>query len=109
MKKLSLLVLAGLAAMGTASASRFDVIKDGKLVNGIQMPYPETTTAFDKLEEGKGPDGKDAMVYTHGAGYKEVRIDFKEKGNMPDVTKTWVLGIEYAVNGDVLDVDGDPY
>ena len=109
MKKLSLLVLAGLAAMGTASASRFDVIKDGKLVNGIQMPYPETTTAFDKLEEGKGPDGKDAMVYTHGAGYKEVRIDFKEQDNMPDVTKTWVLGIEYAVNGDVLDVDGDPY
>lgn len=109
MKKLSLLVLAGLAAMGTASASRFDVIKDGKLVNGIQMAYPETETAFDKLEEGKGPDGKDAMVYSHGAGYKEVRIDFKEQGNMPDVTKTWVLGIEYAVNGDVLDVDGDPY
>lgn len=95
--------------MGTASASRFDVIKDGKLVNGIQMPYPATEEAFDKLEEGKGPDGKDAMVYSHGKGYKEVRIDFKEQGNMPDVTKTWVLGIEYAVNGDVLDVEGDPY
>lgn len=113
MKKLSLLVLAGLAAMGTASASRFDVIKDGKLVNGIEMPYENAAEgAYDTYkEEATAPDGSKALQILHSAtAYQDIRIDLtKESEGLIDLNKNYMMVVEYYVGDECVDSAEDPF
>ena len=109
MKKLSLLVLAGLAAMGTASA-KFYVIQDGKVVNGVEMAYDGAAAGeFDTFnQEITAPDGSKAAQYVHNAAYKEIRLDFT-KGAMPNIQEDYMLCVEYAVGADGIDVSADMF
>lgn len=112
MKKLSLLVLAGLAAMGTASASRFDVIKDGKLVNGIEMPYADASKGeYDTFnQEATAPDGSKALQVVHNALYKDIRIDLtKESEGLINLEKNYMLVVEYYVSDECVDSAEDPF
>ncbi len=97
MKKKGLLTFAALSILATASAARYDIIKDGKLMDGIeQMAYEDEV--FDSLNEEDG-------TYTHPGGealYKDVRLDFTKAASMPDLSQTWVLNIEYEVGDDLV-------
>ncbi len=103
MKKLGLLAIAGLTAVGSLSAAPYYVIKDGELQNGIiEMAYEDLKAGeFDTFEFGQaGPDGEKTAVYKHFTSFKEVRFDLTKATSMPNVKTQWVMGVEYAVSGE---------
>lgn len=99
--------------MGTASASRFDVIKDGKLVNGIEMPYENAAEgAYDTFkEEATAPDGSKALQILHCAkAFQDIRIDLtKESEGLIDLNKNYMMVVEYYVGDDCGDSAEDPF
>ena len=92
MKKhlLSFALLAGLVA--TASADEFYVIKDGKLVDGVEVLEYDDPTDGPKVEETTAPDASAAVSVTHQKYCTEARFYV---ANGIDLTRTWELEIEY--------------
>lgn len=98
MKKRFLLALAALSFCGFASAEEYWIIKDGQLdENAVQKPYTPKDAVFDTIIGGAtAPDGTISAKYVHDtAAYKDVRFDLSAKPL--DLTKTWILHIEYCV------------
>lgn len=97
--------------MGTASAQRFDVIKDGKLVNGIEMPYEDAAEGeFDTFkEEATAPDGSKALQIIHNFQWKDIRIDLtKESEGLIDLNKNYMMVVEYYVGDECVNSVDDP-
>ena len=112
MKKLGLLAIAGLTAVGSLSAAPYYVIKDGELQNGIiEMEYGAKVTAFDHFEYGvAGPDGEKTAVYKHEDSFKEVRFDLTKATSMPSAKTHWIMGVEYAISEEfVANAEDDTY
>ena len=92
MKKhlLSFALLAGLVA--TASADEFYVIKDGKLVDGVEVLEYDDPADGPKVEETTAPDASAAVSVTHQKYCTEARFYV---ANGIDLTRTWEVEIEY--------------
>ncbi len=111
MKKLGLLAIAGLTAVGSLSAAPYYVIKDGELQNGVlEMKYESDVTAYDYFSYGvTGPDGEKTAAYNHAATYKEVRFDLTKATSMPNVKTQWIMGIEYALSSEFANDEEDTW
>lgn len=92
MKKhlLSFALLAGLAT--SASADEFYVIKDGALVDGVEVLEFENPTDGPKVEAAVSPDGTPAVSVTHQSYCSEARF-YVAQGI--DLNKTYEVEIEY--------------
>lgn len=112
MKKLGLLAIAGLSAVGSLSAAPYYVIKDGELQNGIiEMVYDDLKAGeFDTFDYGQtGPDGEKTAIYKHFTSFKEVRFDLTKATSMPNVKTQWVMGVEYAISAEFAADEDDTW
>lgn len=103
MKKVGLLALAGLMAMGSAFAEEIYIIKDGQLVDGYKA-VPQD--GEEVIEFGAAaPDGSIAAAFTHNAQWKDFMIDLS--ANRVDMTKAWYLCIEYMATEEIMQAETD--
>lgn len=77
-------------ALSSASATSFDLIKDGKFVDGVKFCK---TASTDVLEEGEIEGVGSVVTYTRGdKDYQQVNIYSENELNL---SKNWIWEIEY--------------
>lgn len=98
MKKRNLLAMAlASLALSSASATSFDLIKDGKFVDGVKFCKTASTDVLEENEvDGVGP----VVTYTRGEkDYQQVNI-YSE--NALNLNQNWIWEIEYYYeNGNI--------